>query len=288
MEERLRQELNNSLGITHCPACGRYVGPLEICSYCRHHIKRPWTVLLLKYGSVLASVLGLFCLYSYGITRGNPEVRIGDLQKTSNYAYVRLHGQVSGIPRAFENDDGEPTTLDFTVNDGSGSLSVKAYRDAALRLISAGKIPFLMDSVMIEGSYQVRGDNAFIILNSERQIEISRPSECPTLSLADIKSLSPKEPLKNACVTLTGRLRGLDEKRYHLEVDLIDDSGAKLPLKFEKSYLHLLNGKTDLGALPEASQLVRVRGILRYDGFGKYRSWKLYPASPKDIEIQTP
>ena len=53
---------SQSNGITDCPTCGRYVGPLEICPFCRAiHRKRP-IIFWFKYLTPLLAILGMFGL----------------------------------------------------------------------------------------------------------------------------------------------------------------------------------------------------------------------------------
>jgi hypothetical protein len=292
---------------TNCPSCGRYVGPLELCPYCRAmHRKRP-IITIIKYASPILGILGLLLLHQIGQSMGSPQVKIGELGRTSNFAYVTMAGSVCDEPRFYHasgTDDPFAGTMEFCLDDGTGRTRVKTYEDATRRILLEKKIPFPGDKVRVTGNYQSRIHKHSMIVGSPHGIEIE-----PAPVSADVTSASLAWAQKNDLTQFT-RLRvtgwvsfvynDRDKGKYSAVIHLSggkqrDERGKKRYLRIELPWSRLemeglipRNAKT-WDALPGKGTKVAVSGVIKYMGRGKHPGWRLYPRWAADIEIlETP
>ncbi len=286
--------------VTNCPHCGRYVGPLELCPYCRKiHRKRP-VITWLKYLSPLLAIAGMVYLNHLGKTEGNPRVKVGDLGPTSNFAYVVVEGTVCEEPRFYRatgSQDPTAGSLEFCLDDGSGQTRVKTYEDATRRVIAEKKLPAMGDHVRVTGNFQTRLNKHSIIVGSPHEIEILGLDEPIELSVEDI-ARAPKEkfePLTPAIVTGWVQFNYNDRnKGYSAVIHLSQDREKKKKeryLQVELAFSRLeLEGLMSPGArswagIPEAGSKLKVKGSLKWNGKGKHPGWRLHPAWVADIEV---
>jgi len=286
--------------ITNCPHCGRYVGPLELCPYCRKvHRKRP-VITLFKYLSPLLAIAGMFFLHHMGKTSGNPLVKVGDLGPTSNFAYIVLEGTVCEEPRFYRatgSQDPTAGSLEFCLDDGTGQTRVKTYEDATRRVIAQRKLPALGDHVRVTGNFQTRLNKHSIIVGSPHEIEILTLEAPLELTVGDVATANKDrfEPLTSAVVTGYVQFNYNDrDKGYSAVVHRSQERQKQKRERFlrvEVPYSRLeLEGMVSVGArswggIPEPGSRVRVIGNLKWSGKGKHPGWRLHPAWAADIQV---
>lgn len=169
-----------------CSSCNRFVGPVSTCPYCGAAIEKRASLRAFKLAAVFLATMGLFLLYLM-VTRGAiPVIQIGSIGRTMNFAFVRIEGRVANDTAVYR-EAGKVASVSFTVDDGSGDLSVKAYRDNARELVKRALIPRAGDFVTVEGSLNITADRESLWLASPDSLVIT-----PDLpELLTIDALSP-------------------------------------------------------------------------------------------------
>jgi len=158
----------------YCPSCERFIGPVATCPYCDADANDNVLLLRLRYAAVLLGTIGLFFLYLMVAHRGTPLVRIGSITPMMNFARVRVAGTVTGKPY-IKPQNGQAGYVSFVVNDGTGNLRVKAYKDVAQALCDQELVPRPGTIIEVEGQLRVDADKkAALFLNSTETLHIQR------------------------------------------------------------------------------------------------------------------
>ncbi len=300
IEKVIRSQSN---GITDCPTCGRYVGPLEICPFCRAiHRKRP-IIVWFKYLTPILAILGMFGLKYMGDTMGNPLMKIGDLGRTSNFAYVQLEGKVCAEPRFYHaagTDDPTAGTMEFCLDDGSGQTRVKTYEDATRRILRQRKVPSRGDTVHVTGNFQTRTHKHSLIVGSPHEIEITQKPIVANLTSQELAWSAPDSLDDNARVVVEGTLRKSWNDRAKGKYTVVlfldggnrkDENGFYRNVRVELPWSRLeMDGTIPRGAnswenIPAKGSKLRVTGVAKYKDSKKYSGWRLYAGWVTDIEV---
>ncbi|MCX7008964.1 MAG: hypothetical protein NTY53_17245, partial [Kiritimatiellaeota bacterium] len=115
-------------------------------------------------------------------------IKIADIQPTMNFALVRVAGKATGDARTFR-EAGKIRSLRFTVNDGTGDLSVNAYGKPAEQMALYDRIPHAGDPVEVTGSLTVGADeNVSLRMQSGDALKLQR-AEKVMPPLADVKDV---------------------------------------------------------------------------------------------------
>ncbi len=155
---------------SHCPSCGRYVGPHEACPYCGAHLSGRTSIRIVKIVAILLATVGLVFLW-FAATRAEvPLIYIGQAGATMNMAYVRLEGHCTRAP----SYDPESDYLSFWIEDDTGEIRISAYRAETQQIIEQGRVPALGDLVEVAGTLRVREDLLALTINVPGQLEITR------------------------------------------------------------------------------------------------------------------
>ncbi len=217
----------------YCPNCGRYIGPVEKCPYCRTVVEKRREIVYVKYGSLVLGIIGLLVFHQVAMAFNNPAVDIDDISKTHNYAYVEIDGTVIGDMNFHLKDGVDPNKLmgayDFRVFDEDGVVHVKAYEDAFEQMKAQDKIPTWGDRVTLKGTVQWHGEDRRIGLNSADQLEIDRPTPA---------FVTIEEMVKDAkIIDISGQ-----EKYYEPEFAVIDPATSyTLAVTNETYHTYLAN-----------------------------------------------
>jgi hypothetical protein len=288
---------------TNCPACGRYVGPLELCPYCRKFTRKRPIIFALKYLTPILSILGMFALKHMGDTMGNPLVKLGELGPTSNFAYVQLEGEVCGEPRFYHvpgSDDPLAGSMEFCLNDGTGQTRIKTYEDATRRILQARRIPGPGDTVRVVGNYQARTHKHSLIVGSPHGITITQSPIVDQLAAPKLAWAREDAFNENDRVVVTGYVSFVynDREKGAYTAVLHLSGGKRKNARGKKRYLRIelpwsrleIEGVIKRGAqswpgMPAKSAKVKVTGTLKYVTRGKHPGWRLYPAWTSDIEL---
>ena len=180
--------------MTHCPSCGRFVGPYETCPYCGARQAPRLSLRAVKWAALILATVGLALLWITAVRLPLPHISIGQASATMNFAYVEIAGQVVRSPTY--NPDSR--SLSFTVADDTGEMRVWAFRDVVESLRAAGQIPGLGDQVTIAGTLRVREEDVSLTLNVPEHLRLLRAAA----EDRTIGSITPADALRRV------RLRG--------------------------------------------------------------------------------
>lgn len=155
---------------SHCPSCGRYVGPYALCPYCGARMTGRTSVRLLELTVVLLTTLGLTSLWYVATQTEIPTVAIGQVGATMNLAYVRLVGRCSRPPSYEPRSD----TLSFWITDDSGEMRVSSYGAETHGIIEERRVPALGDEIAVAGTLRVADDFRTLTIDLQEHLAISR------------------------------------------------------------------------------------------------------------------
>jgi DNA/RNA endonuclease YhcR with UshA esterase domain len=129
---------------------------------------------VLRAGSVLLAVLGLFFLYLWARHRDVPVVRVAEVSETMSMAYVRLEG-AAGRVSVMRDAKGRAESVQFDLDDGTAVARVRAFGHSAAALDAAGKIPARGDRVKAAGTVRVGADgDVALLVQTAEHVEVSR------------------------------------------------------------------------------------------------------------------
>lgn len=115
-----------------CPACGRFVGPLDVCPYCdTDTVSAPLRRLIRRVTLILAmgGVALLLLVYQNNQVK---TVDISEISPTMNFAVVRVQGEVDRAPYLGRKKEGQRIDyLSFRLVSGTNYIRVVAYGDTA-------------------------------------------------------------------------------------------------------------------------------------------------------------
>ena len=203
--------------MSHCPSCGRYVGPRDACPYCAARISRRMSIRAVKLAAIAFATLGLAVLWYVAVQTDVPLVSIGRIRAGMNLAYVRVAGCCTDVP----SYDPQTGYLSFWLDDGTGELYVSSYRSETETLVEGGRVPALGDRVALAGTLRVREDFSSLTLNAPEELVITRaePERCP------IGAIAPDQTYRR--VSVRGQVRRIVEPYPGLTlITLRDETGA--------------------------------------------------------------
>ncbi|MEO0290939.1 MAG: OB-fold nucleic acid binding domain-containing protein [candidate division WOR-3 bacterium] len=151
-----------------CFNCGRYIGNKDICPYCGEEQLKPVGIEFLRWISLFLAIGGVIFLFISARTEAAPYVKVKDLKPTMNFAKVSMKGIVESSPYYEEEKGGY---FSFWLNDGTGSIKVRAFRDVAKELIEKDLYPSVSDSVFVTGTLYAR-ENFILTINNGKDLKI--------------------------------------------------------------------------------------------------------------------
>ncbi len=251
--------------MSHCPSCGRFVGPYEACPYCGARQAPRVSLRAVKWGALLLATVGLALLWVAAARAPLPHISIQQAAATMNFAYVEIAGQVIRSPTY--NPDSR--SLSFIVDDGTGQMRVWAFRDVVDELRAAGRIPGLGDRVTVAGTLRVREEDVSLTLNVPEHLEIGRA----TAEERAIGSITTADALRR--VRVRGQVWDVREPYSGLTLITLRDATGAVDVAVDAS-LRYLTG--DLRP-PEVGQSLEVTAAVSL-----YRNNpQLVPSSVGDI-----
>lgn len=135
----------------YCPSCERFIGPADACPYCDAESAQPRAMRWLRWGAVILGVAGVAVLLLTARYRETPQVELGGVKRTMQFARVRMAGTVER--NAFVGEkNGQVDYISFTLADGTQSVRVAAYDEVAVALVRARQVPKAGERVRAEGS----------------------------------------------------------------------------------------------------------------------------------------
>ncbi len=268
MKEEVQQaHIKTANSQSHCPSCGRFVGPYETCPYCGAHIEGRVPVRAVKLIAILLATVGLFALWWYARNTPIPTVSAAEALGTMNMAYVQVAGRVTRSI-TYDPDGG---FLAFWLDDGTGEVRVTSYRDVTRALLAAGTIPAIGDEITVAGTLRIREDFVALTLNVAEHLELTRPAPL-TLQSNEITILD--EGLR---ARLSGEVRRVFEPYAGLTIITLHDAGGDIAITVNETLEQLT------GELPEVviGQGIEVEGTVTL-----YRDTpQIVPAAVADIVL---
>jgi len=153
-----------------CPACDRFIGPLDTCPYCDLPVPRTFSLRFLRFASLALAVVGMAALYLLARQDLRPLVKISEVTPLMNSASVRVAGLVATTPQISVAGN---AYVSFPVTDGSNSLTVVAYDRCARGLMGATNCPRRGDIVEVSGTVSItRPGVRRIIMEAPEQLKM--------------------------------------------------------------------------------------------------------------------
>lgn len=251
--------------MSHCPSCGRYVGPRDACPYCAARISGRMPIRAVKLAAIAFATLGLAVLWCVAAQTDVPLVSIGRIGAGMNLAYVRVAGRCTDV----SSYDPQTGFLSFWLADDTGELYVSSYRPETEALMAEGRVPALGDRVALAGTLRVREDFRSLTLNAPEELVITRaePERCP------IGAIAPDQTYRRVCVR--GQVRRVVEPYPGLTLITLRDETGAIDVVVDAD-LVAISGVTPT---VEVGQSVEVlAAVSDYEGTAQ-----LVPASTSDI-----
>jgi DNA/RNA endonuclease YhcR with UshA esterase domain len=218
--------------MSHCPSCGRYVGPYPACPYCGARLSGRISLWIVKITAILLATVGLAILW-FAATRAEvPLVQIGQAGATMNMAYVRLQGHCTRAPAY----DAENETLSFWIEDDTGEMRVSAYRAETRQIIEENRVPAPGDLVEVAGTLRVREDFLSLTIDVPEQLQITRAEPVDRA----IGTIGPEDEYLR--VRVRGQVRSVQEPYEGLTLITVRDGSGSIPIAVSADLVALSDG----------------------------------------------
>ena len=250
---------------SHCPSCGRYVGPHEACPYCGARLTGRTPIRVVKITAILLATVGIAILWFAATRTEVPLIQIGQAGATMNMAYVRLQGHCTRPP----SYDPENDTLSFWIEDDTGEIYVSAYRAETRQIIEEDRVPALGDLVEVAGTLRVREDFLSLTVNIPEQLKITRAEPVDR----DIGTIGPED--RYLRVRVRGQVRKITEPYQGLTLITIRDGTGSIPVAVSEDLVALSSVSP---TLPAGQSVEVVAAVSLYGD-----TVQLVPASVTDI-----
>lgn len=217
-----------------CANCGQFVGALTRCPRCGARVEKRISIRVFRYAALGLGTIGLGLLYLMATHQELPIVRIGEIKPTMNFAYVRVVGTVAGDPRIFK-EAGKVRSLKFTVDDGTGEISVTAFRAQAESLVEQRIVPASGDRVEVAGALSMSADDEVVMrLQIAEHLKLVR-ADVPVTPLGEVNgTLVGNSILVEGTITAVNPPR--PESRMPWVVEIRDDTGENAITFWPDSY----------------------------------------------------
>ena len=215
--------------MTHCPSCGRYIGPHEACPYCGARLAGRTSIRAVKIIAVALATVGLAILW-FAATRAEVSlIQIGQAGATMNMAYVRIEGCCTRAPTY----NPESETLSFWIEDDTGDMYVSAYRAETRTIIEQGRVPALGDLIEVAGTLRVREDFLSLTINVPEQLRITRAEPVDR----DIGTIATEDQYLR--VRVRGQVREIYEPYQGLTLITVRDGTGSIPIVVSEDLIAL-------------------------------------------------
>ncbi|MCK4648819.1 hypothetical protein KAT51_04760 [bacterium] len=254
-----------------CPSCNRFVGVHTTCPYCGARISKRISVMFFKYGALAVAFIGLILLYLAARVVETKIIKVKDIIPSMSFAYVRVQGTISFPPRIYPGTK----SLSFTVDDGTGRISIKAYGAVTEELIRTEKLPKIGDWVDVAGQLQVREGRASMIIQRPKEVQVTSAetliAQVPSLKIAQITRGKIGQLIK-----CEGKIIDIRTFTKGRSLKISDGSGDIDVVIWDTDYEKISNK----GAL-QIGREVSVQGVI-----GEYRGkLQVKPRAPEEIKI---
>ncbi len=161
---------------THCQSCGRFVGVYTRCPYCLALTEKRLSIRAFKVIAVLTSTVGLLMLLFYARTVQTKEVKIAELGPLSNFAHVRVVGEVETSYGIHPQWGSLGFIVKQTDKDSENTIRISAYSKVAKEIEANNLVPKKGDVVSVEGQVRFQKDSASLLINAYEHIAFIKRS----------------------------------------------------------------------------------------------------------------
>lgn len=198
---------------------------------------------IFRWAALGLATVGLALLFAVSRHREIPLVRVGNVTRTMNFAYVRLEGEVLGDARIYRNS-GRVESLRFVLRDDTGDISVRAQRDRARWLVDHHMVPDAGDRVEVVGTLNIGSEqDAVLWLQWPERMRVTRV-ELPVTPIGAIRAEDADHVFR-----VTGHILAVrpprSDSRAPWVIEIRDESGSA-PLVFFKDVYEEITNRTDL------------------------------------------
>ncbi len=249
---------------TLCASCGKFVGAYARCPYCGTKHGRRFSIRFFRGFALIVGLGGTLLIYLAARGIKAPLIKIADIGPTNSFAYVRVEGE--DISTRIYEDGG----VLFRIDDGTGTLMIRAYGDMGKKLLAQDRIPGPGDRVSVEGTLQLRENFVQMIVNVPTKVRIERVvPELTAIANLDDDYMDEK-------VLVEGKIVG--ERKFPKGSSFtVSDGTGTIDVTVWDSNLKMFGARKDL---LELGKNVLIQGML-----GKYRDkFQVGLAFPGDIE----
>ena len=215
--------------MSHCPSCGRYVGPYEACPYCGARLAGRTSIRAVKIAAILLATVGLAALWLAAMRAQVPLIQIGQAGATMNMAYVRLQGRCTRAP----SYDPHSETLSFWIEDDTGEMYVSAYRAETRQIVAEDRVPALGDRVEVAGTLRMREDFLSLTVNVPAQLQVTHAEPVERA----IGTIGPEDQYER--VRVRGQVRDVYEPYEGLTLITVRDETGAIPIAVSEELVAL-------------------------------------------------
>lgn len=176
---------------THCQSCGRFVGVYTRCPYCLALTEKRLSIRVFKTIAVLTSTVGLIMLLFYARTVQTPEIKIADIGPLSNFAHVRVVGEVATSYGIHPKWGSLGFIIKQTGKDSEDTIRVSAYSKVAKEIAEKKLVPDRGDIVSVEGQVRYQKDSASLLINAYEHIAFIK--RAPKIKAQPPKTVEPTQ-----------------------------------------------------------------------------------------------
>jgi len=138
-----------------CPACRRFIGPLDTCPYCECPAEKPVGLKLLRRIAILLAVVGLCLVYAASISRDVHAMPIGDIKPVFNSARVRISGFAAENTHVRQKY-GKTNLVSFLIYDGTNFITAMAFGNCAEMIAKQDCTPEKGDKMAVVGRLSLK------------------------------------------------------------------------------------------------------------------------------------
>ena len=176
---------------THCQSCGRFVGVYTRCPYCLALTQKRLSIRVFKVIAVLTSTVGLILLLFFARTVKTPEVKIADLGPLSNFAHVRVVGEVEQSYGIHPQWGSLGFVIKQNTETAENTIRISAYSKVAKAIEANNLVPQKGDMVSVEGQVRFQKDSPSLLINAHEHIAFIK--RAPAAKAEPTRTVEPNQ-----------------------------------------------------------------------------------------------
>ncbi len=262
---------------THCPGCGRFVGPYDTCPHCQSSLRHRISLKVFRWIAVGGSIIGLIILWIGLRIQEVPLLHAGQIDLQHNMATARFEGKVISV-----STDDKKNSFRITLDDGTGLIMLMGHgKLSVFRKVLGDTFPRPGDTISAVGniSYSENYGLTAFIASPRRLTMLSRDEvirkELGRITREDIGLIGRFD---GTVVEVTPFAKGMTLR-------LQDPSGQQQLTVFHSELKRLEDTRID--QISKIGTTVRFLG--RVDVYRNEIQLRLVePADPGNLDVQPP